>query len=73
MWTKTTWVNGKRRINGEWVYNWPSDSFTIRLYSRDRITGMNRIIRTCNDTPEWGNWKRLAEVADPAEKERRGT
>lgn len=59
--TGATWINGKRKVTGRWRYNWASDSFTIWLDSRDRITGEHRVIVTHNDTPEWGNWKRIKE------------
>lgn len=65
MCTEATWVNGKRRMTGWWLYNRSTDRFYIRLNSRDRITGEDRRITTANDSPEWGNWKLVRGSADP--------
>lgn len=51
------WVNGKKTVTGKWCYNWGSDTFTIRLNSKDSITGESKCFRVTGDTPEWGNWK----------------
>ena len=56
-WSKGTWKNGKKTVTGIWLYNWSADTFSIILDSKDSITGQQRSFTTCNDTPEWGNWK----------------
>lgn len=58
---RATWSNGKETVTGYWRYNWASDTFTIQLDSNDPVTGRPRIFRTHNDTPEWGDWKRVEE------------
>ena len=60
-----TWVNGKRTVTGTWSYNWSSDTFTIWLDQRDRTTGQRKVVRTTNDTPEWGNWKLVRDKEVP--------
>ena len=64
--TRATWKNGKRTVTGKWRYNWSADSFTVTLDTIDRITGQNKVIVTTNDTPEWGNWKRITEPGQEA-------
>jgi len=61
MGNQSTWINGKRKVTGTWQYNWSSDSFTIFLDQRDRVTGEYKVVFTTNDTPEWGNWKRIKD------------
>lgn len=56
--TAATWINGKRRVSGSWIYNWAGDKFVIILNSRDRVTGEPRRIIVHGETPEWGNWRR---------------
>lgn len=58
---RATWRNGKRVISGSWIYSWASDTFAIFLDSRDRVTGMPRVLRVHGETPEWGNWKLVRE------------
>lgn len=60
-WHRAVWVNGKKRITGAWLYNWASERFLIVLDSTDKVTGMRRRIVTDNDTPEWGNWRRVED------------
>jgi len=57
MFKEAVWINGKKEISGAWNYNWASDSFTISLNSKDRITGEDRTFIVKGDSPEWGNWK----------------
>lgn len=59
------WYNGKRYIKGHWQYNWSSDSFSVVLDITDRITGMRRSFGVWNDTPEWGNWKKVTPETCP--------
>ena len=54
---KGRWRNGDQVIDGHWQYNWASDTFSIRLDSRDPITGLTRSFTVYGDEPEWGNWK----------------
>lgn len=56
---KATWVNGKRKITGAWVYDWASQTFKIELDQKDTVTGINKHIEVKDDSPEWGNWKLL--------------
>ena len=56
-----TWRNGSKTVTGEWKYLWSQDRFVIRLNSRDRITGRQREMIVSGDSPEWGNWKKVAE------------
>lgn len=60
-WTKAVWTNGKKKVKGEWTYNWSSDTFTIKLDGKDEITGRERIFTTSNDVPEWGKWTRVGK------------
>jgi hypothetical protein len=57
---RATWVNGKRRVTGEWRYHWGSDTFVIVLDGRNRLTGRPNVIYVKGEEPEWGNWKREA-------------
>jgi len=53
--SRACWHNGKRVVRGSWNYNWSSDRFSISL--RDRAGTRNMDFTTCNDHPEWGDWK----------------
>ena len=66
--TKATWINGKRTVTGQWVYNWSSDHFYIELDSIDRITHQNRRFTVHGDKPEWGNWKLAARESSDADE-----
>jgi hypothetical protein len=61
LWNKAIWTNGKRKVDGEWKYDWPSDSFVIVLNSTDSITGQRRTMIVKGDVPEWGKFKRIKE------------
>lgn len=58
---RATWRHPKRaRLQaGEWEYNRSGGYFVIRLDSEDPVTGQRRVFTTYNDTPDWGEWKRL--------------
>ena len=58
---KATWKNGKKKVKGSWYYNWAGDFFVITLDSRDPITGQPRQFLVYGESPEWGNWKRVAK------------
>jgi hypothetical protein len=57
---EAVWTNGTQRLTGRWRYHWASDTFVIELDCTDCITGESRRKLVKGDTPEWGNWKRLA-------------
>lgn len=51
------WRNEKtgKYVRGYWSYNWSGDSFSISVI--DRCGLRNHDFITCNDHPEWGNYK----------------
>lgn len=61
-WRPGVWTKDGQTQTGIWCYNRSSDSFTIRLDSKDEVTGRDRVFSTSNDTPEWNGWRRVKEA-----------
>lgn len=67
-WNKATWKKGKEIINGQWIYHWAADRFTVCLDKRDPLTGQPRKFVVAGDSPKFNGFKLIREKKQPTKK-----